>query len=157
MKAIETLYRGYRFRSRLEARWAVLFDAAGIRWEYEPQGFVLADGSSYLPDFWLPDLDGGTWAEVKGNSRDWDACRAAEKKLQQLCIESRAKCVLLFGIPEAACNPVICFEPDCAAPFGYWITTSSLRLSDRALAAARQARFEHGQVGAPRNWARTPA
>jgi len=26
IKAIETQYRGYRFRSRLEARWAVFFD-----------------------------------------------------------------------------------------------------------------------------------
>ena len=30
IKAIETYYKGYRFRSRLEARWAVFFDAAGI-------------------------------------------------------------------------------------------------------------------------------
>jgi hypothetical protein len=30
LQAIETFYRGYRFRSRLEARWAVLFDALGI-------------------------------------------------------------------------------------------------------------------------------
>lgn len=27
MKAIETEYNGYKFRSRLEARWAVFFDA----------------------------------------------------------------------------------------------------------------------------------
>jgi hypothetical protein len=27
VKAIETQYNGYRFRSRLEARWAVFFDA----------------------------------------------------------------------------------------------------------------------------------
>ena len=26
IKAIETYYKGYRFRSRLEARWAVFFD-----------------------------------------------------------------------------------------------------------------------------------
>jgi hypothetical protein len=157
VRAIETLYRGYRFRSRLEARWAVFFDAAGIRWEYEPQGFTLADGSSYLPDFWLPGLDGGTWAEVKGNSRDWEACRLAESKLQQLCIESRAKGVLLFGIPPTSDYPAICFEPDHGAPYGFWITTSTMTFPARALDAARQARFEHGQVGAPRNWARTPA
>lgn len=30
MKAIETRYKGYRFRSRLEARWAVFFDALGL-------------------------------------------------------------------------------------------------------------------------------
>lgn len=51
IKAIETRYRGYRFRSRLEARWAVFFDALGIEWQYEPEGFELADGTRYLPDF----------------------------------------------------------------------------------------------------------
>lgn len=26
IKAIDTIYKGYKFRSRLEARWAVFFD-----------------------------------------------------------------------------------------------------------------------------------
>lgn len=64
MKAIETEYNGYRFRSRLEARWAVFFDALGIRYEYEPEGFELSDGTLYLPDFYLPDSK--SWFEVKG-------------------------------------------------------------------------------------------
>ncbi len=42
MKPIETEYKGYRFRSRLEARWAVFFDACGVDWEYEPEGYRLA-------------------------------------------------------------------------------------------------------------------
>src|SRR5258706_5967791 len=63
MKAIETVYNGYRFRSRLEARWAVFFDTLGIRYEYEKEGYDL-DGVWYLPDFWLPDL--GYWIEIKG-------------------------------------------------------------------------------------------
>lgn len=50
-KAIETVYNGYRFRSRLEARWAVFFNAAGIKYEYEPEGFDLGGGLYYLPDF----------------------------------------------------------------------------------------------------------
>lgn len=54
-KPIETTYKGYRFRSRLEARWAVFFDTAGIAYEYEVEGFEL-DGQRYLPDFWLPEL-----------------------------------------------------------------------------------------------------
>ena len=53
MKAIETEYAGVRFRSRLEARWAVFFDTVGIQWEYEPEAFRLSDGSGYLPDFRL--------------------------------------------------------------------------------------------------------
>lgn len=39
IQAIETQYAGCRFRSRLEARWAVFFDTLDIRWEYEPEGF----------------------------------------------------------------------------------------------------------------------
>lgn len=62
IKAIETLYKGYRFRSRLEARWAVFFDAITVQYEYEPQGFSLG-GVAYLPDFWLPTL--GWWLEIK--------------------------------------------------------------------------------------------
>lgn len=63
MKAIETEYNGYKFRSRLEARWAVFFDAAGIKYEYEPEGFELEDGTKYLPDFYLPEYD--WYVEVK--------------------------------------------------------------------------------------------
>lgn len=73
MKAIETLYNGYRFRSRLEARWAVFFDSLRIRYQYEREGFDL-NGLWYLPDFYLPDYD--YWIEVKpeeptSNSEDW--------------------------------------------------------------------------------------
>lgn len=53
IRAIETRYKGYRFRSRLEARWAVFFDACGYQWEYEPEGFALPCGTYYLPDFKL--------------------------------------------------------------------------------------------------------
>lgn len=53
MKAIQTEYKGYKFRSRLEARWAVFFDACGVNWEYEPEGYYLGDGLCYLPDFLL--------------------------------------------------------------------------------------------------------
>lgn len=52
IKPIETLYRGYRFRSRLEARWAVFYDAAGIRWRYEEEGYDLSGVE-------LPNMPGG--------------------------------------------------------------------------------------------------
>ena len=58
LKAIDTRYKGYRFRSRLEARWAVLFDACGYQWEYEPEGFDLGNGIYYLPDFKIFGKDG---------------------------------------------------------------------------------------------------
>lgn len=63
IKAIETYYNGYKFRSRLEARWAVFFDAACISYWYEPEGFTLPDGTCYLPDFYLPDEN--MYVEVK--------------------------------------------------------------------------------------------
>lgn len=64
MKNIETLYNGYRFRSRAEARWAVFFDTCGIKYVYEPEGYELSDGTKYLPDFYLPESD--SFFEVKG-------------------------------------------------------------------------------------------
>lgn len=43
LKAIETHYKpSYRFRSRLEARWAVFFDALGYEWEYEVEAGSLS-------------------------------------------------------------------------------------------------------------------
>lgn len=63
IKAIETEYKGYRFRSRMEARWAVFMDAASIRWVYEPDAYDLGNGTCYLPDFYLPQQD--AFLEVK--------------------------------------------------------------------------------------------
>lgn len=63
IRAVETEYHGRRFRSRLEARWAVFLDAIDVRWEYEHEGFELPDGGRYLPDFWLPGQE--AYLEVK--------------------------------------------------------------------------------------------
>lgn len=72
IKAIETRYAGCRFRSRLEARWAVFFDTAGLEWQYEPEGFDLPSGW-YLPDFRVKGMTASsstgelmaTWVEIK--------------------------------------------------------------------------------------------
>ncbi len=53
IKAIPTEYNGVKFRSRLEARWAVFFDKLGIKWLYEAEGYQTPYGN-YVPDFWLP-------------------------------------------------------------------------------------------------------
>ena len=63
MQAIQTEYNGYKFRSRLEARWAVFFDKLGVIYEYEPEGFDLGEAGWYLPDFYLPQSD--IWLEIK--------------------------------------------------------------------------------------------
>ncbi|MHB1453946.1 MAG: PDDEXK family nuclease [Saccharofermentanales bacterium] len=77
IKAIQTQYKGYLFRSRLEARWAVFFDACGVEYEYEPEGYDLGNGLMYLPDFLLHGVDGrdggDIFVEVKGQMTDGDA------------------------------------------------------------------------------------
>ncbi|SRR6266702_2847710 len=64
LRAIPTPYGGVKFRSRLEARWAMFFDRLHIPWEYEPQGFDIGDGEAYLPDF-IVLLGDIVWTEVK--------------------------------------------------------------------------------------------
>lgn len=54
-KPIETRYLGYRFRSRNEARWAIVLQAMGLDWAFEDQGYLI-DGEPYLVDFTLPSL-----------------------------------------------------------------------------------------------------
>ena len=91
IKAIETVYNGYRFRSRLEARWAVFFDALGIEYEYEPEGYEYNNLSGDNPDTdtfrWLPDFrlpkENGLLVEVKGGDealkKDWEKlCNAVD-------------------------------------------------------------------------------
>jgi hypothetical protein len=62
IKPIETIYKGYRFRSRLEARWAVFFDTVGLTWEYETEGYDIF-GEWYLPDFYIKDYE--CFVEIK--------------------------------------------------------------------------------------------
>lgn len=68
MRAIETEWFGYRFRSRLEARWAVFFESLGWKWRYEHEGFVIGGGVKWLPDFEIETPNGyGFYVEVKGD------------------------------------------------------------------------------------------
>lgn len=76
IRPIETEYNGYRFRSRLEARWAVFMDALSIPYVYEPEGFEM-EGMRYLPDFWLPGLN--YWVEVKPTSPNAEEREKAER------------------------------------------------------------------------------
>ena len=98
MKPIETEYKGYRFRSRLEARWAIFFDACGVDWEYEPEGYDLGDGLYYLPDFLLHGVDGrdggDLYVEVKGQMTELDAL-----KINRFA-EQGGKVLVVGKIPE---------------------------------------------------------
>ena len=90
LKAIETQYKGYRFRSRLEARWAVFLDALHVEWTYEAEGYDL-DGIWYLPDFWLPAQS--CWLEVKGREATEEEC----EKAGRLAVASKSKVHILWG------------------------------------------------------------
>jgi len=92
IKAIETKHKGYRFRSRLEARWAVFFDALELEWEYEKEGYETTNGK-YLPDFYFPTLD--CFAEVKPKE-----FTVTEYKK---CLELPRPCIMLDKPHPTAC------------------------------------------------------
>lgn len=92
MKAIETKYKGYRFRSRLEARWAVFFESLGWKWEYEPEGFELESGW-YLPDFRINDH---LWVEIKGKK----PTENEKLRLIDVCYDTGMDGFFLTSIPD---------------------------------------------------------
>lgn len=167
LKPIETHYRGYRFRSRLEARWAVFMDALGVAWTYEVEGFDLGVAGLYLPDFWLPQIE--CWVEIKG----LPPTHAEIQKAQALASAGGRPVVLFAGevdprivggiatdrwypaayawascsvcgwvdiIDIVAARTVHC--PQCNVVRWFRFTSPALR---SAYDAARGARFEHGE------------
>lgn len=162
IKAIQTRYKGYHFRSRLEARWAVFFDALGLEWEYEPEGFELPDGTRYLPDFLLSGAGcrqgGGLCVEVKP-TRDFSDFEKARS------FSKASGCAVLCagGMPDHINFPTIhegidsggleftsCgkYGPIFWAPgVEYWAPCDN-ESPQIAIYSARSARFEFGQSGA---------
>ena len=121
IKPIETQYKGYLFRSRLEARWAVFFDTCGVRWEYEPEGYILPNGQKYLPDFLLHGVDGRApddlYVEVKGKMTPDDARKIYEFSGWRLeKTEIKNPILVLAGIPEG--NSISEIENYCSS-WGY--------------------------------------
>lgn len=162
MKAIETRWNGRTFRSRLEARWAIFYDALGVRYDYEPEGFRFDDGTMYLPDFYFPDL--GSWAEIKAGAPT-SVERSKCAKLAAYGLEP----VYLFG----GGMPAPTFDPGSETVIGYptarlyhplndgfveedepytWSWGGSIVYADHAdvpiedYELALSARFEHGAV-----------
>lgn len=174
IQAIATHYDGYLFRSRLEARWAVLFNRFGIRYQYEPQGFRLADGQRYLPDFWLESVS--MWAEVKPELFTPDA----EERCKMLVAETGHDCLLLDGVPTPRAYRGYCLMDEIGVVEMDWHITNEYLHEHRFFAstgcgcawrqdacrecywafddyrdayeAARSARFEHGEMPAGRGW-----
>ena len=94
IKPIETRYKGCRFRSRLEARWAVFFDSMHIEWEYEKEGYNLGALGCYLPDFWLPQVN--MWAEVKAK----EFTPEERYKILDLACGTHHPVLMLVGPPD---------------------------------------------------------
>lgn len=92
--AIETTYNGIRFRSRTEARWAVLLDALRVEWEYEKEGYHLGDAGMYLPDFWL--VQQQRWLEIKGQAPNDRETTCA----QALAIHTERPVAIVVGNPR---------------------------------------------------------
>jgi hypothetical protein len=178
LRVIETEYRGFRFRSRTEARYAVFFDAAGIGWQYEVEGFHL-NGACYLPDFFLPELK--TYVEVKPNK---EAAKQTAPLL--LALKEASGCDVIVAIGSPAVGPPDNFYrpsdggrvyhadltqcPFCSRlRFGWqascdclgeiqvrqWPYRQASRLTF-ALGEAQRARFEFGETGKPRPYTPPP-
>jgi hypothetical protein len=175
MKAIETEYRGYRFRSRLEARWAVFLDSIDAAWEYEVEGFELPSGR-YLPDFFIrsPDVGSklrwqGAWLEVKPTP----PTETERRLLSELAFATDCIAILAVGLPGSnylfeASPEKNCYQHEYLVPVADSINIQFLlqhtigrfldwrdrfRIDiDRHIRAAKQARFEHGQLGRPSDW-----
>lgn len=178
LRVIETEYRGFRFRSRTEARYAVFFDAAGVDWQYEVEGFHI-NGACYLPDFFLPELK--TYVEVKPTR---EAAKQAAPQL--LALKEASGCDVIVAIGSPAVGPPAKFFyvtkftdvfpadptqcPFCGRLAFIWERRCSC-LGDvqvlrwpqcprtrvlHALGEAQRARFEFGETGKPRPYTPPP-
>lgn len=107
---IPTFYRGQKFRSRLEARFAVFFDCLRCEWTYEPEGFSLPSGG-YLPDFFLPHVGSGVWLEVKpwavnsyfGWNREGNCKHVVDERLYDFCDFAHSRnqdFYVTYGLPD---------------------------------------------------------
>jgi len=103
IKALPSFYRGVKFRSRLEARWAALFDHYEIVWGYEPEGFETPSGR-YLPDFYLPELE--SYVEVKPEPFAFDY-RAIKSVVDQT-----KRQFLILDYPAVTCRAYSFMFPD---------------------------------------------
>lgn len=69
VKARPTVYKGIKFRSRLEVRYAWYLDDIGERWRYEPRVYG-PKGRGYLPDFEILGKAQPTFIEVKPTTEE---------------------------------------------------------------------------------------
>jgi hypothetical protein len=103
VKAIETRWKGWRFRSRTEARWAVFLEALGIGFEYEAEGYHLPSGP-YLPDFVItsvPDAPANSVSQRLFLEVKPDVMTPAEQtKVAELARASGDPVLVAIGAPD---------------------------------------------------------
>lgn len=102
IKPITTHYKGYKFRSRLEARWAVFFDALKFKWVYESEGYDLGILGWYLPDFVVTTKTGRKCIyeiKPKGSKEGKEKITALLKKLNDAQHEGVWWGAVLYGDP----------------------------------------------------------
>lgn len=123
IKAIDTKYKGYKFRSRLEARVAVFLDALDSSWEYEPEGYALPVNGNYLPDFLVYSFPKATqpfWLEVKAK----EPSKQEVHKLRELCVETEIPGMFFIGSRGSARSPINTFSDiaqHCVEYAGYHV------------------------------------
>lgn len=102
MSGIETVYRGYRFRSRAEARWAAFFDLLKWRWQYEP-----LDLCGYIPDF-VVEFREPILFEVKGGvlSTDVGQSEAIRMACSKIELSGWARLAIVVGASPDFVNGV---------------------------------------------------
>lgn len=110
IQALPTNYNGITFRSRTEARWAVFFEALGIVWEHEREGFDVS-GRWYLPDFHLPQFP--LWFEVKPDETDG----SERGHFGELCRLSGKAGIIAYGPPNIGASNLAYYS---ARDSGWW-------------------------------------
>jgi len=132
IQALETTYRGYKMRSRLEARWGTFFDALGVRWEYEKEGYDLGAAGWYLPDFWLPIADypdypnAGRWLEVKGQKptkieiAKIVALTDATQHTGLLVVGVPGECEVMYNHRQSSKRKLLDYQRQASKRAGHW-------------------------------------
>ena len=163
VKAIETQYNGYRFRSRLEARWAVFLDELRAFWEYEKEGYRVGSVGWYLPDFTIRCGSYSVWFEIKGSTpTNLERERCSRLSLEadsnvwvlsetpgteRVWVYDKGELVLSMSHPDT--QNLWCFAFDLCSAYDHIDETlpdHTCPIVARAYASARSARFEHGET-----------
>lgn len=137
MKVIPTEYNGYRFRSRLEARWAVFMDVLKVPFLYDPDAYEF-NGVGYLPDFFIPSI--GAFLEIKPVK----PAKSEQVIYSSLAQFTKQRVFLAHQAPELpACanddESMTCFFPEGGEDYNH--DTPTLRA---AYTIAKGYRFEPG-------------